>query len=407
MQAGFKSFEAGMVQPKSATGVAMKNLADWIVACLCFSMVGFGLMFGVSESGFFGTSFFAIEGLDAPGTSPLNEAFFLFQLAFAGTAVTIVSGAMSERTGFVPYLVGSAVVALLIYPLVGHWVWGNAYVEGNPAFLADMGFVDFAGSTVVHSVGAWVALVGVWQVGPRLGRYRRDGTPATLPSANLSSSTFGTIILWFGWWGFNGGSTLAFDGQVGSVIVNTNLSAAAGGLSAYCHGRWFQEHRDLNPKFLGGVLGGLVAITACCHVVSPIAAIAIGLSAGVIHNWAYEFLLRTLKLDDPVGAIPVHGACGVWGTLCVGLFGRASELPHDRLMQIGVQIGGILIVFVWTTTLSFVTYKVLSATIGLRVSPGFERRGVAITERHVSEPPPPEDELSEEELLALMGGGSE
>lgn len=405
MQAGFKSFEAGMVQPKSATGVAMKNLADWIVGSLCFCLVGFGLMFGASQAGLFGTSLFGFEGLHGEGTNPLGESFLLFQLAFAGTAVTIVSGAMSERTGFVPYMVGSAVVALVIYPVFGHWVWGNAYIETNSAFLADLGFIDFAGSTVVHSVGAWVALVGVWLVGPRLGRFRDDGTVAALPAASISNSAFGTILLWFGWWGFNGGSGLIFDGKVGSILLNTNLAAAMGGLSAYVHGRWLQEHRDLNSKFLGGVLGGLVAVTACCHIIGPWAALAVGATAGVVHNYAYEFLGRVLKLDDPVGAISVHGACGVWGTLCVGIFGASSQLPHDRLSQIGVQALGVLLCFVWTSSIAFVVYKVLAATIGLRVSPAHERRGVGITERHVSEPPPAEDRLSEEELLALMGGG--
>ncbi len=404
MQAGFNNFEAGMVQPKSATGIAMKNLADWIVGSLGFALVGFGIMFGASETGLIGTSHFGFEGLSDPNTNPLGEAFFLFQLAFAGTAVTIVSGAMSERTGFVPYLVGAGVMALLIYPVFGHWTWGSAFIEGNGAFLAELGFIDFAGSTVVHSVGAWVALVGIWRVGPRLGRYANDGTVLSLPSANVSSSTFGVILLWFGWWGFNGGSGLVFDKGVGSILLNTNLAAAAGGLIAYCHGRWFQDHREMNSKFLGGVLGGLVAITACCHVVGPWSALLIGIGAGVLHNYSFEFLRNTLKLDDPVGAIPVHGVCGIWGTLCVAFFGSAESLPHGRLMQVGVQLLGVVVCFVWTTLVAFLMYRLLEKTIGLRVSPESERRGVGITEKHESLPPPPEDQLDEAELLALMGG---
>ncbi len=403
MQAGFKCFEVGMVREKSITSVGMKNVVDWIAGSLIFFLIGFALMFGKSKTGFFGTNLFFLDGLDSSDGNPMGWVFFMFQLAFAGTALTIVSGAMSERTGFVSYFVGSLVVAVVIYPVFGHWVWGNAFFGDNEPWLAKLGFMDFAGSTVVHSVGAWVALVGVWTVGPRLGRYNNKGEINTFKSYNFAYAVLGVFILWFGWWGFNGGSTLSFNSDVGIIILNTNLAGAGAGFSAFFHSMLFQNKEDMNEKLLGGILGGLVAITACCNVVSPVSALIIGLMAGIIHNLGFNLIAKRLKLDDPVGAIPVHGICGVFGTLCVAFFGKAELLAHPRLTQLGVQFVGIGACFVWTTSTAFVMYKVLKATVGLRVSPQEEQEGVQINGgQEILVVKGEEEEIDDELLQQLM-----
>ena len=379
MQAGFLCFEAGIVREKHAPGVAMKNVIDWIVVSLVFMVIGFGLMFGYSDNGFLGMSNFFLNGVGGDSeASNLGWVFYLYQLAFAGTALTIVSGAMAERTGFIPYLVGSIFIAAFIYPVFGYWVWGNAFNSGNSAWLADLGFMDFAGGTVVHSVGAWVALVGIWVAGPRLGRYNDKGEPRPFKSNNYALSVLGIIILWMGWWGFNGGSMLKFDNNVGMLIVNTNIAGAAAGFVAFFHCFFFQKKQYIYEKLLGGILGGLVAITACCNVITPESAFIIGAIAGVIHNYAFDLILIKFKLDDVVGAIPVHGFCGVFGTLAVALFGNQSALVLPRFSQLGVQFLGIAVCFFWTVGTSFVMYSILKATVGLRVSPQEEIDGIKI-----------------------------
>lgn len=400
MQAGFKCFEVGMVRPQHSTGVGMKNVVDWCVGSVIFFLIGFGLMFGPSLGGLVGTGLFGLENLDAPGGSSLGIVFFMFQLAFAGTAITIVSGAMSERTGFIPYLVLAAIGSLVIYPVFGHWTWGNAFYPDNKPWLVSLGFVDFAGSTVVHSVGAWIALVGIVMIGPRLGRFAADGSVRPFKSTNPAYAMLGVFILWFGWWGFNGGSTLAFNGSIGKIILNTNLAGAIGGLVAYFHCYAFQGKRDAVEKFLGGILGGLVAVTAGCSVMTPWGALATGALAGVVHNLAYDLMLRK-KLDDPVGAIPVHGACGVLGTLCVALFGQADLLPNPRLVQFGVQALGVAACMAWTVTVSVLAFRLLKMTVGLRVSPAEEREGIALGVVPVKEPEP-QMAMNREELLKLL-----
>jgi Amt family ammonium transporter len=402
MQAGFKALEVGLVRPQHSTAVALKNVVDWLVVSLSFFVVGFASMFGHSAGGFIGTDLFLLSGINE-GHS-LGIVFFLFQLAFAGTSVTIVSGAMSERTGFIAYLVLSLFIGLVIYPVFGHWAWGNLFFEKNAAWLADLGFIDFAGSTVVHSVGAWIALIGIWTVGPRIGRYNSKGGIQPMGGNNVAYSVLGVFILWFGWWGFNGGSTLKLDGTVGEIILNTNISGAVGGLVAFYHAYLFQKKRDIYEKLLGGVLGGLVAITACCHVVTPIFAVVIGFGAGIVHNISYELLSRRWKLDDPVGAIPVHGFCGVWGTLSVGFFADASRFPEDwnRLNQIGIQFLGVVVCFVFTVTLAIIILQILKITVGLRVSPIEEKVGLYFTseEDNTEE----EEEIDAETLMNFMDG---
>lgn len=376
MQAGFKCFEVGIVRTKNSTVTGMKNIIDWVICSLIFFGVGFAFMFGSSTSGLIGTSFFALDGLS--DATHLDTVFFMFQMAFAGTALTIVSGAMSERTGFIPYLCGSIFIALVIYPIFGHWVWGNLILTDNEPWLASMGFIDFAGSTAVHSLGAWVALVGVWFVGPRLGRYSADGKIREFEAHSYAYAILGVILLWFGWWGFNGGSQLALDGAVGPIITKTNLAGAAAGLAAFFHCMFFQNKEGLNDKLLGGILGGLVAVTACCAVVSYLGAVIVGLGAGVIHNLSYDLLSKKLKLDDPVGAIPVHGFCGAYGTLCVAVFGQQELLNLPRFEQFGVQLLGVVVCFVWSVSTAIAMYAILKHTVGLRVSPTEEQAGLSL-----------------------------
>jgi Amt family ammonium transporter len=342
------------------------------------------------------------EDLGSAGGSPLGMVFFLFQLAFAGTALTIVSGAMSERTGFIPYLTASILIGLFIYPVFGHWAWGNLFFSDNQAWLADLGFIDFAGSTVVHSVGAWVALVGVWFVGPRLGRYNGEGKIQPFLPHSYAYSVLGVFLLWFGWWGFNGGSTLAFNDSVGSIILNTNLSAAAAGLAAFFHSYIFQKKNDVYGKIIGGVLTGLVAITAGAHVVSASGAIAIGLLAGIVHNLSFDLVIKKWKLDDPVGAIPVHGFGGVFGTLAVGIFGKSNLLALPRLEQIGVQFLGVVVCFIFTTSFAYFLFWSLKKTVGLRVSPLEEKNGISLEKSAGIEIEMIEKEDDEVALLALM-----
>ena len=390
MQAGFKSLEMGLVRSVHGDGIGLKNLIDLLVISAVFFFVGFGFMFGTSHNGFFGTGLFMptafdLERLVQTGETDFGMEFFLFQLTFAATAATIVSGAMSERIALMPYLVMIIFVGIFIYPLIGHMIWGNQYLENNRAFLADLGFYDFAGSTAVHSVGAWVGLIGIWVIGPRIGRFKPDGSVNTnkFKPHSLGYSVLGVLILWLGWWGFNGGSVGRFDVNVASVIVNTNLAGAFAGISAMLHAYIFDRNNSYF-KIIGGVLGGLVAITASANIVDSIAACGIGVIAGVVHNWAYDLMLK-LKLDDPVGAIPVHGFCGVWGTLAVGIFasdkamkqvlGLAPDAAWSRMDQIVTQLMGIGVVLVVTSVAAFIFFKIIEVSLGLRVDPEKENTG--------------------------------
>ncbi len=371
MQAGFKVLETGLVKQEHRSGIGVKNLMDWVAGSLAFFLIGFGFMFGTSGGGFIGTDLFF--GLDF--SDGYTYVFFIFQLAFAGTALTIVSGAMSGRTALLPYFVASIFTALFVYPIFGHWAWGNLLITSNVPWLASLGFMDFAGSTVVHSVGAWVGLVGIYMVGPRLGRFTAKGTLQPVKASDYSYSILGVMILWLGWWGFNGGSTLAFNEDAIKIILNTNLAAAAACFSAYFHVKLFQKNQDAIEKIIGGTLTGLVAITACCNVVTTMDSIIIGLLAGVMHNYVYVLIAEKFKLDDPVGAIPVHGFGGVFGTLCVALFGDESMLIHERWSQLGVQAFGIIICFVFTASVAYLVFAAVKYMFGLRLSPKEEMEG--------------------------------
>ena len=413
MQAGFLCLEVGLVRERSIQHVAIKNLIDWFMVSVVYFVVGFAFMFGRTRGGLLGADLFGLSGLETSDGSHLTWTFFLFQLGFASTAVTIVSGALNERVAMVPYLIAAAVLAGFIYPVFGHWAWGGLYFQSNSTWLADAGFLDFAGSTVVHSVGGWTALVGIWLLGPRLGRYGRNGEVLPIQSYNFPLAFLGVIILWLGWWGFNGGSTLAATHDVGKIIFNTNVAGAAAGLSALVHSITFQGRADLYEKAGGGALGGLVAITACCDVVSPLGAVCVGGLAGLVHNFSYDLIIKALKLDDPVGAVPVHLACGIFGTLCVAMFGAETAFPdgNTRLEQLGVQALGIATCGVFVVFTSSAVFTLLKASFGLRVAPNHEISGIdlagdtelAVPVHHAVAPPPvPRIESPAEADYAMM-----
>jgi Amt family ammonium transporter len=377
MQAGFAMVETGFTRAKNAVNILMKNLMDFSIGSLAFFLVGFGLMFGVSN-GLFGTTLFALSGTE-PGTH-WNWTFLIFQTVFAATAATIVSGAMAERTKFIAYLIYSAVISLVIYPIFGSWAWGGALLSNNNGWLAKLGFHDFAGSTVVHSIGGWLALAGAVMLGPRLGKYGPDDKPQAILGHNMALAALGVFILWFGWFGFNPGSTLTGNGQAGYIAVTTNLAAAAGALMALIASWTILKKPDLSMT-LNGALAGLVAITCPCDGVSPIGAIIIGGVAGVLVVLSVLFIDYVLKVDDPVGAVSVHAVNGAWGTLSYGLFAMDGGLFYGGgFKQFGVQILGAATAFVWAFGLGLILFQILGKTVGLRVTAEEELKGLDIGE---------------------------
>ena len=374
MQAGFAMVETGFTRAKNACNIMMKNLMDFSVGSIMFFLVGFGLMFGGGGNGFIGLTHF---GASAYTDSSLNWSFWIFQCVFAATAATIVSGAMAERTKFISYLIYSAIVSAVIYPIAGHWMWGNLFGSGT-GWLASKGFVDFAGSTVVHSCGGWLALAGAIVLGPRIGKYTPEGKAKSLPGHNIPLAALGVFILWFGWFGFNPGSTTAAVPSIGYIAMTTNLAAAAGAISAMITA-WIRFKKPDVSMTLNGVLAGLVAITAGCNDVTLPGAIIIGLVAGVLVVVAVEFIDKVLKIDDPVGAISVHGINGAWGTIALCFF-----LKDGSSASFGVQALGILTQFVWSFGLGMVLFLAIKYTIGLRASEEEELRGLDIGE-HANE----------------------
>ncbi len=380
MQAGFAMVETGLTRAKNANNILMKNLMDFSAGALAYWAVGWAIMYGVSASGIIGTDQFFLTAAD-------NTVFrdWMFQVVFAATAATIVSGAMAERTKFSSYLVYSVFVSALIYPISGHWIWNS---EG---WLSGIGFHDFAGSTVVHSVGGWIALAGAILLGPRKGKYIEiDGKKQTraIPGHNMPLASLGVFILWFGWYGFNAGSTLSgTDLSIGAVAVTTTLAASAGAvISMITSWIWFKKP---DPSMsLNGALAGLVGITAGCAVATPAGSIIIGLIAGVLVVVSVEFFDKVLHIDDPVGAISVHGICGAWGTLAVGLFANTDDIHGlfygGGLNQLGIQAIGVFTVFAWAFGVGLVLFLIIKKTIGLRVSEKEELQGLDIGE-HGSE----------------------
>ncbi len=357
MQAGFAMVEAGLTRAKNAANIMMKNFMDAASGALVFFAVGFGLMFGAPAlGGWLGTTGFMLGGLD--GQDPAwVYGFFFFQAVFAATAATIVSGAVAERTKFSGYLIFSVVISALIYPIFGSWAWGSLLNGGG--WLEGLGFHDFAGSTVVHSIGGWASLAGVIVVGPRVGKYV-NGKPRAIRGHSLPYFGLGVFILWFGWFGFNAGSTTTGDASIALIAANTFLAGAAGACAAMA-ASWLRSGKPDVPMTLNGILAGLVGITAGCDVMTPGFAIITGLIAGVVVLYAADLIEK--YVDDAVGAISVHGVCGAWGTLAVALF----NVNGFSLAALGVQALGVATAFLWAFPTSFLVFKLIDKMVGLRM----------------------------------------
>lgn len=387
MQAGFALLEAGFTRAKNVVNILMKNILDLSAGSLAFWAIGFGLMFGETQ-GLFGTTHFFLHAADE---GSFAFTLLIFQTVFAATAATIVSGALAERTSFVSYLIYSILMTALIYPIFGSWVWGSLFqghgwLEAPPGGLLERwglpGFIDFAGSTVVHSIGGWAACAGALVVGPRLGKYQEGAAP--LRGHSMPLATLGMFILWMGWFGFNAGSTLGLTGSpdpyagsgkaAGLILLNTHLSACAGVVGAMLL-TWLRLGKPEIGMTLNGALAGLVSITAGCASVSPFSAIVIGFCGGLLVVWSVDFFER-IQIDDPVGAISVHGVCGVWGTLSVAIFHHAGFSAK----QLMTQAGGALLAFVWSFGLVWLLFQALHRTIGLRVNQEDELDGLDLSE---------------------------
>ena len=370
MQAGFALLESGMSRAKNSVNVIMKNYTDMCFGSIAFWLVGYGLMFGANPTGWLGTDGFMFSSGEA-----MDYSLLFFQTMFAATAATIVSGAMAERTRYPAYIVASIVIMALIYPVYGSWVWGSAF-DGE-GWLAALGFIDFAGSTVVHSIGGWCALAGVLVLGPRLGRYGADGSLRDIAGHSLPLLALGGFILWLGWFGFNGGSTLAAEASIGGIVLNTHLAAAAGCVSAILtQVVWRQP--VLVTHTVNGSIGGLVAITAGAASMAPEWALVTGAIGGfvvVLGTW----LLNALRVDDVVGAVPVHGFCGVWGTLAAGLFLIDNPFSLSVFM---VQLLGVIAAFMWAFPVALLVFWLISVTMGLRTDSLSEQRGLDYSEHY-------------------------
>lgn len=379
MQAGFAMVETGFTRSKNAGNIIMKNLMDFALGSLIYWIVGFGIMFGKDAAGIIGIPGFFTDGTaENAATSVNNYAFLFFQTVFCATAATIVSGAMAERTKFISYCIYSAVISAVIYPIAGHWIWGGGW-------LAQLGFHDFAGSTAVHSIGGWCALVGATILGPRIGKYSKDGKSNAIPGHSLTLGALGVFILWMGWFGFNPGSSFGITGDgtlelSSRVFITTNLAAAAAATTTMII-TWVKYGKPDVSMTLNGVLAGLVAITAGCDVVSPLGAAIIGCISAFAMVYGIEFIDKVLKVDDPVGAIGVHCINGVVGTILTGVFAMDGGLFYGGGFKfLGVQCLGVAAVAIWSVATATILFKGIKATIGLRVTREEEIRGLDIEE---------------------------
>ncbi|XBX10186.1 ammonium transporter [Enterocloster clostridioformis] len=383
MQAGFAMVETGFTRAKNAGNIIMKNLMDFAIGTPLFWLTGFGIMFG--GAGAFIGGFDPLVRGDYSGILPAGvplPAYLIFQTVFCATAATIVSGAMAERTKFISYCIYSAVISAVVYPVSGHWIWGGGW-------LARMGFHDFAGSTAVHMCGGVAALIGAKVLGPRIGKYTEDGKPNAILGHSLTLGALGVFILWFCWFGFNGCSTVAMDSDAavysaGNIFVTTNLAAATA-TAATMVITWLRYGKPDISMTLNGSLAGLVAITAGCDMVSPAGAFIIGLIAAFVVVFGIEFIDKVCKIDDPVGAIGVHGMCGAAGTLLTGVFAVDGGLVYGGGFSfLGIQLLGVVCVILWVSVTMIITFNVLKHTIGLRASEEEETKGLDVTEHNLA-----------------------
>ena len=385
MQAGFAMVESGFTRAKNAVNILMKNLMDFSIGSVAFWAVGFAIMFGngnwfLGLSGWFvpaeSKAFASLEWSSVP-----THAAWLFQLVFAATAATIVSGAMAERTRFKSYLIYTIFITGFIYPVVGHWIWGGGWLSG-------LGMRDFAGSTVVHSTGGWLALAGAIVLGARVGKYDANGNPRPIPGHNLPLAALGVFILWLGWFGFNPGSQMGADAiDISLIAVTTNIAAAGGAIAAMVTA-WLMLGKPDAGMALNGALAGLVAITAPCAFVTPGSALIIGLLGGVVVVFSV-LLFERIKIDDPVGAISVHGTCGALGTLLLGFFHQEQGIffAADKgaaFKFLGAQFVGVIAVFAWCMIIGLILFKLIKALVGLRVSREEELEGLDYGEHGAS-----------------------
>lgn len=379
MQAGFAMVETGFTRAKNAANIIMKNLMDFCIGSVAFWVVGFGLMFGASISGIVGTPDFFLQG-NYDSTFP-TAAFFIFQTVFCATAATIVSGAMAERTKFSAYCIYSLVISAIIYPVSGHWIWGGGW-------LSQLGFHDFAGSTAVHMAGGVAALIGAYLLGPRIGKYTSDGEVNAIPGHNLTIGALGVFILWFAWFGFNGGSTVSATGDdallaMSNIFVNTNLAAATAACGTMII-TWIRYKKPDVSLTLNGALGGLVAITAGCDLVNTFGAFAIGLIASFVTVFGIELLDKKAKIDDPVGAVGVHCFCGATGTILTGVFAVEGGLAYGGgIHMVAIQALGVVSVAAWVGVTITIVFQTIKHTIGLRVSEEEEIMGLDVHEHAI------------------------
>jgi Amt family ammonium transporter len=378
MQAGFLCLESGLVRSKNSINVAAKNISDFVISSILFWVIGFAIMFGDSYGGLFGTSGFFF----GDHATPLQISIFLFQMMFCGTAATLVSGAVAERMSYFGYIIITITISLLIYPIVGHWAWAGIITGIPTGWLELLGFVDFAGSTMVHSVGGWVALAAVLVIGPRQGRFGQDGKK--IPGSNVPIAILGAMLIWFGWFGFNGGSTLEWSEAIAGILLHTCLAAFWGGIAAISLKYLSDGHIDIT-QIINGILGGLVAITANCHAVSTIEAAIIGLIAGVLVHFG-ERLLDKLKIDDAIGVIPVHLFAGIWGTLAVALFADPDILSTglSSAEQLRSQLIGIGAIGLYSFAVAYIAFTLINRIYPLRVSAQSELEGLNVSEHKVS-----------------------
>lgn len=388
MQPGFALCEAGFTRSKNTANILFKNFVDFMVGSVLFWFVGFGFMFGSDGAGFIGMPNFG--DLSFYSSNLPTEGFLIFETVFCATSATIVSGAMAERTKFSMYCVYSFFISLLIYPVEGHWTWGGGWLcngdEGS-FMMNTFGatFHDFAGSAIVHSVGGVLALVGAIVLGPRHGKYDKNGKSHAIPGHNLMAAALGVFVLWFGWFGFNPGSQLAASGEVNRVAIShvfltTNLAAVAGGLGTMFTS-WLKYGKPSFSLTLNGILAGLVGITAGCDLVSPLGALIIGLMCGIVLVFAIEFIDAKLHIDDPVGASSVHGVCGILGTLLTGLFALDSGALYGHGFGFfGAQLFGIICIDLWAAVMGFLLFWIINKIAGLRVDKRIEEEGLDIYE---------------------------